>query len=218
MQNVLADLCVESEAATVGDDAPRARLRRRRSDDGERPLRAPRHGGRASTGSASARRRTSAEALECLGGNGYVEESLAAAALPRGAAQRHLGGLGQRHLPRRAARHGREPRGRSRRSSPRSSCARGADPRLDAFVDDAARRAAPTSTRIEARARRLVERMALALQGSLLVRARRPRASPTPSAPRASPATTASPSARCRAGSTATRIIERARPVIGARA
>ena len=48
--------------------------------------------------------------------------------------------------------------------------ARGAEPRLDAFVDGLERRARETSTAIEARARRIVERMALALQGSLLVR------------------------------------------------
>ena len=44
------------------------------------------------------------EAMECLGGNGYVEETHAGAALPRGAGQRDLGRLGQRDVPRRAAR------------------------------------------------------------------------------------------------------------------
>ena len=56
-----------------------------------------------------------------------------------------------------------------RRSSPRSTQAAGADPRLDAFV--AALRAEFADLEaIESRARRVVERMALALQGSLLVR------------------------------------------------
>ena len=44
------------------------------------------------------------EAMECLGGNGYVEEGLAARALSRDAAQCHLGGVGQRHGARPAAR------------------------------------------------------------------------------------------------------------------
>jgi putative acyl-CoA dehydrogenase len=43
------------------------------------------------------------EAMECLGGNGYVEET-PLAALSRGAGQRHLGGLGQRHGARSPAR------------------------------------------------------------------------------------------------------------------
>ena len=74
MQNVLADLCVESEAATV--TAMRlARAYDEASDERESALRAPRHRGRRSTGCASAAPALAAEALECLGGNGYVEES-----------------------------------------------------------------------------------------------------------------------------------------------
>jgi len=73
MQNVLADLCVESEAATA------LGLRLARAlDDGDRGL--------ARIGIAAAKywvcKATPAhvaEALECLGGNGYVEESV----LPR---------------------------------------------------------------------------------------------------------------------------------------
>ena len=48
-----------------------------------------------------------AEALECLGGNGYIEDSGHAAAVPRGAAGLDLGGLGQRRRARHAARDGR---------------------------------------------------------------------------------------------------------------
>jgi len=44
-----------------------------------------------------------AEALECLGGNGYVEESGMPAPLPRDAATVHLGGFGQRGRPGRVA-------------------------------------------------------------------------------------------------------------------
>ena len=76
MRNVLADLAVESEAATTlamrhGRRHRRGRARRRAGD----PAAADRPRGRPSTGSASARPRHAAEAMECLGGNGYVEES-----------------------------------------------------------------------------------------------------------------------------------------------
>jgi len=50
------------------------------------------------------------------------------------------------------------------------SLSEGADPRLDAFVSSVRSEIADPSDGIEARARRLVERMALALQGSLVVR------------------------------------------------
>ncbi|HZG34985.1 MAG TPA: acyl-CoA dehydrogenase family protein, partial [Gaiellaceae bacterium] len=69
MRNVLADLCVESEAATA------TALRPARSfDEGDTAFR------RLATAVAKFRvcKRTPlvvAEALECLGGNGYVEES-----------------------------------------------------------------------------------------------------------------------------------------------
>src|SRR5687768_5931686 len=73
MQNVLADLCVESEAAT----ATALRLARAYDDD-DAPFR------RVATAVAKywICKRTPplvAEALECLGGNGYVEECI----LPR---------------------------------------------------------------------------------------------------------------------------------------
>ena len=54
------------------------------------------------------------EAMECLGGNGYVEESAPAAALSRGAGECDLGRLGQCHVPRRAAR-ACAPKARARR-------------------------------------------------------------------------------------------------------
>ena len=91
MRNVLADLAVESEAATRHRAAPRARLRRgapattRRAASSAWPPRSrkywickrgPRH---------------AAEALECLGGNGYVEESGMPRLLPRGAARARSG-------------------------------------------------------------------------------------------------------------------------------
>ena len=54
-------------------------------------------------------------------------------------------------------------------SSPRSTLAAGADPRLDAFVAGLRDEFADLEA-IEVRARRVVEQLALALQGSLLVR------------------------------------------------
>jgi putative acyl-CoA dehydrogenase len=109
-----------------------------------------------------------AEALECLGGNGYVEES----GMPRIYREQPLMSVW-------------EGSGnvmaldvlRALVSSPQAidavraeiGEARGADARLDAFADgiDAELRHPET---LAARARRVVERIALALQGSLMVR------------------------------------------------
>ena len=64
------------------------------------------------------------------------------AALSRGAAQRHLGGHRQRHLPGRAARDAARAGDGRASSSTRSRKARGADARLDAFTDELERRLA----------------------------------------------------------------------------
>ncbi len=109
-----------------------------------------------------------AEALECLGGSGYVEESL----LPRLYREAPLNGIW-------------EGSGnvialdvlRVLRDGPEAldaffaevALARGADARLDAAVDGVQRELREPA-HLEARARRLVERLALVLQGSLLVR------------------------------------------------
>ena len=99
MRNVLADLAIESEAAT----AAALRVARCYDEPGTGPLRrmatavmkywvskrAPAH---------------AAEALECLGGNGFVEDSGLPLALPRRAAELDLGGIGQRGRARRPAR------------------------------------------------------------------------------------------------------------------
>ena len=67
MQNVLADLCIECEAATTADDADRAGLRRRRAGRGA-GVRAARHGGhqvlgvQAPAGHASPRRSSASAA------------------------------------------------------------------------------------------------------------------------------------------------------------
>ena len=74
MQNVIADLAVESEAATALAIRLAAAV-----DDRSTTRTRPRCAGSRcrwrSSGSASARPVMVAEALECLGGNGYVEES-----------------------------------------------------------------------------------------------------------------------------------------------
>jgi putative acyl-CoA dehydrogenase len=151
MQNVLADLCVESEAATVlalrlagAYDRGEAAFARIATAVAKYWVckRGPGH---------------AAEALECLGGNGYVEES----GLPRIYRQQPLASIW-------------EGSGnvicldvlRAIRREPES---------VEAFLAELER---PFRTEAEAAfadadeagARRLVERLALALQGSLLVR------------------------------------------------
>ena len=168
MRNVLADLQLESEAATtlmlrLAGAVDRAA----RGDEGDQAFkrlavavgkywvtkRAPAH---------------VAEALECLGGNGYVEESV----LPRLYREAPLNSLWEgsgnvqaldvvRVLTR-------EPLAVEAFFA-EVDRARGADARLDAAVDGL-RQGLADHDDLELRARRLVERLALVLQGSLLVR------------------------------------------------
>ncbi|MGC2372487.1 MAG: acyl-CoA dehydrogenase family protein [Solirubrobacteraceae bacterium] len=180
MRNVLADLCIESEAATAlamrlarAYDEAGAVSDPTRSDPGSDDLsdahlfkrlatavgkywvckRAPNH---------------AFESLECLGGNGYVEES----GMPRLYREAPLASIWEgsgnvmsldvlRALVR----------------TPRSlevfmhevKQAEGGDTRLDAHIKKLERQFSDPAT-LELRARRIVESMALALQGSLLVR------------------------------------------------
>ena len=167
MANVLADLAVESEAATVAAlrlarayDAP--------ADDEHETLlqrlltpvikywtckRAPLH---------------TAEALECLGGNGFVEESV----MPRLFRQSPVNGVWEgsgnvicldvlRALDR-------EPRTLEAYWS-EVALAGTEDPRLARAVDDLQVDLAEPAT-LEPRARSVVERMAVVFQASLLVR------------------------------------------------
>ncbi len=174
MRNVLADLCIESEAATAlalrlaraydeahadaeaGEDSSDAQLFKRLATAVGKYWvckRAPNH---------------AFEALECLGGSGYVEES----GMPRLYREAPLasiwegsGNVMSLDVLRALAR------------SPRTlevfldevEEARGADRRLDARVTALKDQFADPPT-LEARARRVVEGMALCLQGSLLVR------------------------------------------------
>ena len=163
MRNVLADLCVESEAATL--TALRlARAYDRGEDAFARVATAVAKYWVCKRGPGHA-----AEALECLGGNGYVEESV----LPRVYRQQPLQSIW-------------EGSGnvicldvlRALRRSPDTldafvdECreAAGAEPRLDAWLSSLERELRDPAEEPEAGARRLVERMALALQASLLVR------------------------------------------------
>jgi putative acyl-CoA dehydrogenase len=175
MRNVLADLCIESEAATMlamrlarvydeagaesgagTDELSDAHLFKRLATAVGKYWvckRAPNH---------------AFESLECLGGNGYVEES----GMPRLYREAPLASIWEgsgnvmsldvlRALVR----------------TPRSlevflaevAEAKGADARLDAHLAKLESQFSDPAT-LETRARRVVESMALALQGSLLVR------------------------------------------------
>jgi putative acyl-CoA dehydrogenase len=160
MQNVLADLAVEAEAAT----ALAMRLAHA-VDSGERDLRRL----AVAVGKYWVCKRAPAvvgEALECLGGNGYVEES----GLPRLYREAPLnsiwegsGNVNALDVLRALVR---EP---DAVEAFRAEVwlARGADRRLDAAAD---RLGKELVTADESSARRVVESMALVLQGSLLVR------------------------------------------------
>jgi putative acyl-CoA dehydrogenase len=175
MRNVLADLCIESEAATA------LAMRLARAYD---EAHADAENGENDTDAQLFKRLATAvgkywtckrapnhafEALECLGGNGYVEES----GMPRLYREAPLASIWEgsgnvmsldvlRALTR----------------SPRSlevffgevQQAHGADARLDARVEELEGQFHSDPATLETRARRVVEDMALCLQGSLLVR------------------------------------------------
>ncbi|MEW2615745.1 acyl-CoA dehydrogenase family protein [Streptomyces sp. NPDC047880] len=169
MRNVLADLALESEAATT--------LTLRLAGAADRAIR-----GDDVDGSEAAFRRIAtavgkywvtkrgpaftAEALECLGGNGYVEDS----GMPRHYREAPLlsiwegsGNVNALDVLRALSR---EP-GTAEALFGELALARGADVRLDSAVT---RLKAGLAEASPVTARRLVEQMALALQASLLVR------------------------------------------------
>ncbi|MFJ1702043.1 acyl-CoA dehydrogenase family protein [Kitasatospora sp. NPDC088346] len=168
MRNVLADLVVESEAATavamrlaeatdraLGGDAGEVLVRRLGLAVAKYWVckRGPGH---------------AAEALECLGGNGYVEES----GMPRLYREAPLVSIweGSGNVAALDA-----LRAMARRPETVEAflgeldLAAGADRRLDAAVT-ALRKQLGDTAEVEYRTRRLVESMALAFQGALLVR------------------------------------------------
>ncbi|MGW5278175.1 acyl-CoA dehydrogenase family protein [Streptomyces collinus] len=165
MRNVLADLALESEAAT----ALALRLAAAHDDGGEQELALLRLAVPAAKYWITKRCAPLAvEAAECLGGNGYVEES----GLPRLVRESPLNSIweGAGNVQAldvlRALR--REP-GALDACLTEIGRAHGADHRLDRAVKDLFTELADLDG-VEARARRLVERLALVLQGSLLVR------------------------------------------------
>jgi putative acyl-CoA dehydrogenase len=166
MRNVLADLALESEAATtLSLRLAGAADRAVRGDAGEAAFR------RIATavGKYWVTKRGpafTAEALECLGGNGYVEES----GMPRHYREAPLlsiwegsGNVNALDVLRALRRES----GSAQALFAELALAQGADTRLDAAVTRLKGQLAQTS---EAGARRLVELMALTLQASLLVR------------------------------------------------
>jgi putative acyl-CoA dehydrogenase len=162
MQNVLADLCLDSDAAT----ATAMRLARA-FDEGDHAFR------RIATAIAKywvckATPPLVAEALECLGGNGYVEES----GLPRLFRESPLNsiweGSGNVNCLDVLRAMGRDPDSLEALRG-ELAAAHGANRHLDAALAALDAELADPED-LEPRARRLVERLALCLQGSLLVR------------------------------------------------
>ncbi|MEW5355989.1 acyl-CoA dehydrogenase family protein [Streptomyces sp. 16-176A] len=165
MRNVLADLALESEAATT----LALRLAAACDDGGEQERALLRIAVPAAKYWVTKRCAPLAvEASECLGGNGYVEES----GLPRLVRESPLNSIweGAGNVQAldvlRALR--REP-GAFDAYLREVGLARGADHRLDAAIKDLLTELADLAG-VEAPARRLVERLALVLQGALLVR------------------------------------------------
>ncbi|CAN5429151.1 DNA alkylation response protein [soil metagenome] len=166
MQNVIADLAVESEAATA------LAIRLAAAVDG------------LGAGHEAALRRIAlplakfwvckrtpamvAEALECLGGNGYVEESgmpLLYREAPLNSVWEGSGNVNALDVLRAL---GREPEVLDAWIT-EVGLAQGGDARLDATIHDTLTMLGDGSM-LEVNARRLAMRMALCLQGSLLVR------------------------------------------------
>ena len=166
MVNVLADLAIESEATTIlmmrlagaldrADDSAEAHFRRLAL---------------AVSKYWTCKRAIPvvAEALECLGGNGYVEESI----MPRLYREAPLnsiwegsGNVNALDVLRAMAR---EPDSVTAFITEVEE-ARGSDPRLDRSVVEL-KKELSNGAAVEAGARRLVERLAITLEGSLLVR------------------------------------------------
>ncbi|MEV7078243.1 acyl-CoA dehydrogenase family protein [Streptomyces sp. NPDC093516] len=165
MRNVLADLAIESEAATT----LALRLAAACDDGGEQERALLRIAVPAAKYWVTKRcPAVAVEAAECLGGNGYVEES----GMPRLVRESPLNSVweGAGNVQAldvlRALR--REP-GALDAYLREVGQARGADHRLDGAIKNLLTELADLEG-VEGRARRLAERLALVLQGSLLVR------------------------------------------------
>ncbi|MFF4591269.1 acyl-CoA dehydrogenase family protein [Streptomyces sp. NPDC001388] len=165
MRNVLADLALESEAATTLG----LRLAAAYDDGGEQERAFLRIAVPAAKYWVTKRcTPVVVEAAECLGGNGYVEES----GMPRLVRESPLNsvweGAGNVQALDVLRALQREPRALNAYLQ-EVGLARGADHRLDAAIKGLLTELADLEG-VEARARRLAERFALVLQGALLVR------------------------------------------------
>jgi putative acyl-CoA dehydrogenase len=166
MKNVLADMTVESEAATILG----MRLARAYDHQGDEEFEAPFKRIATAISKYWVCKRTPTlvlEAMECLGGSGYVEES----PLPRMYRETPVNsiweGSGNVMCLDVLRAMNREP-GTVEALFREIKAGVGQDKRLDAFVRGL--EAERGDANVEVRARRLVERLALGLQGSLLVR------------------------------------------------
>ena len=168
MRNVLADLSLESEAATTLMMRLAGAIDRAQAGDAQEQAFKRLA---VAVGKYWVTKRgpsVAAEALECLGGNGYVEES----GMPRLYREAPLNSVWEgsgnvNALDVLRALH-REPASVEAFFT-EVALAEGLDPRLDDAVVGL-RAGLDDTADIEVRARRLVERMALVLQGSLLLR------------------------------------------------
>ena len=165
MRNVLADLALESEAATTLG----LRLAAAYDDGGEQERAFLRIAVPAAKYWVTKRcTPVAVEALECLGGNGYVEESGMPRLLresPLNSVWEGAGNIQALDVLRALQR---EPAAFNAYLQEVGK-ARGADHRLDGAIKNLLTELADLDG-IEGRARRLVERIAVVLQGSLLVR------------------------------------------------
>jgi putative acyl-CoA dehydrogenase len=171
MQNVLADLVIESEATTASVMRLARAYDEAREDESARVFqriatavlkywickRAPNH---------------VYESLECFGGNGYVEESIMARLYREAPLSSIWEGSGNVICLDVLRAIEREPQSLGVLFD-ELKLVRGADRRLDAFVDELQKEFNDKSN-LEARARRITERLALALQGSLVVQSSPP--------------------------------------------
>jgi len=167
MANVLADLAVESEAATVLMMRLAGAADRAGGDEHEAHIR--RIG--TAVGKYWVCKRASpmvAEALECLGGNGYVEESIMPRLLREAPVNSIWEGSGNVNVLDVLRACAREPTVLDALFEELSEAA-GAERRLDEHIARL-QKDFTSGVELEAGARRLVEAMALALQGALLVR------------------------------------------------
>jgi putative acyl-CoA dehydrogenase len=211
MQNVLADLALESEAATLlfarlaraceraeAGDAHEARLKRIGTAFGKYWVckRTPGH---------------VAEALECLGGNGYVEESIMPRLLREAPLNSIWEGSGNVNVLDVLRALAKEPDVLDAYFAEVATAA-GADARLDTA---AARLRVELADRSDAerRARTLVEQMALVFQASLLVRHAPSPVAEAFSASRLGEGTWGRAYGTLPRGTDARAIVERARPV-----